>query len=602
VRQQAAQVLSGHFPQPIEHRIIRKDGSIRWVESSIVPNHDLNGNLISYYGIVRDITECKKAENKPHEREEPFRLAVAATSDIIYDFDIESENMCWVGDIDTCLGYARSEFPNTPEAWAEIIHPEDFGKIMSIYKRCVEMGESAHFDYRIRGKDGAYRYWEEYAIPVFQNEKHIKWFGVIRDITELKKTEEKLFEKRNLLKTIINATPDIIVLKDRESVYQYVNSAFCKFIGKQESKIIGKTDFDLFPHEEAKMYRNDDKKIMKTGRQQIKDEEVTGTGGTKWFQVVKSPVLNNKGVSAGILYSLRNITKRKKMEEQLQATAITDELTGLFNRRGFYTISEKHCKLATRFKRGLSLLYLDIDGMKNINDELGHKAGDQALVDTANILKMTFRETDIIARIGGDEFAVLLTEHSDPDIESIIINHLMDNLKIHNEQNVRNYELLFSVGFVHHNTKHLCSIDRLLTRADELMYEDKMHHKLDRQIIQSLNEKETERRVYKRFRTENKCWAELNGSGKIKIKDISIGGICLKTPQHLNSNSKYKIKMFSNNNGGITSKGKVVWSDLMERENKKEASSPYYESGLKFVEMNDNLKTSLMEFIGNFVR
>lgn len=605
VRQQAEEVLSGHFPQPIEHRIIRKDGSHRWVESTIIPNHDLSGELISYYGIVRDITDHKKAEDELHESEERFQLVNGTNSRIIYDFDNTSETVRWSGNIDAFLGYGPGELPDSPGAWVDIIHPEDLERVMTTYKRCFETGEDTHFNYRILGKDGTYRIWEEHTIPIFQNGKLVKWVGAIGDITELIKTGNKLLNKSNLLSAILNVTPDIVILKDGESVYQHVNLAFCKFVGKQESEITGKTDFDLFPHEEAGMYCHDDKRVMKSGRQQIKDVEISRKGGTKWFEVTKAPIRNNKGDSVGILCSMHDITKRKKMEEQLQAAAITDKLTGLFNRRGFDAISVKHCKLATRYKRRLSLLFLDIDGMKNINDELGHKAGDQALLDTANILKNTFRESDIIARIGGDEFAVLLTEHSESDvedIESIIIDHLMDNLKKHNERGGRNYELLLSVGFVHHNPKHACSINRLLARADELMYEDKTHHKLDKQIIQSLNAKEVERRAYRRFRTGHNCWAEINGYGKIKIKDISIGGICLKTPKHLAMNSKYKIKMFSGNNGSITSNGKVVWSDVMEKENKKGTGSPYYESGLKFIKANNNLKTSLVKFIGNLIK
>ncbi|MCK5504651.1 MAG: PAS domain S-box protein, partial [Thermodesulfovibrionia bacterium] len=365
VLQQAKQALSGQFPSPLEHRIIHKGSSIRMVESSIIPNHAPGGKLLSYYGVIRDITERKKAENELRESEQRFQLAAVAAIDIIYDYDVESETTHWVGDIDSCLGYADGDFPNTPEVWIAIIHHEDIGKVMASYKRCAETGKNGHFEYRVFRKEGTYRYWSEHAIPVFENKKLIKWIGAIRDITGFRKAEKKLLKKRNLLNTIINSTPDLIVLKDREMVYRHVNSAFCNFIGRQTNEIIGKTDFDLFLPEEARGYRHCDKKVMKTGRQKIQDEEVTGKEGAIWFQVAKTPLLDEKGAFAGILCSMRDMRKRKKMEEQLQAAVITDELTGLFNRRGFYTLSEKHCKLSTRFKRALSLLYLDLDGMKN---------------------------------------------------------------------------------------------------------------------------------------------------------------------------------------------------------------------------------------------
>jgi diguanylate cyclase (GGDEF)-like protein len=252
--------------------------------------------------------------------------------------------------------------------------------------------------------------------------------------------------------------------------------------------------------------------------------------------------------------------------------------------------------LAARNKKAMSLLYMDLDGMKTINDELGHKAGDQALVDTANILKMTFRESDIIARIGGDEFAVLLTEHAESDIENIITSHLKDNLRIHNEQAGRNFELLLSMGFVHHDPDHLCSIDKLLAQADDLMYLDKKHHKIEQEVIPLLRET-TERRVYKRFSPGNNCWAKLNGSGRIKIKDISIGGICLKTSQQLFTKSTHKIKFISSDNEKIAPTAEVVWSYLSGTTREKDDILPHYQSGLKFIEMNNSLKNSLETFI-----
>ncbi len=111
--------------------------------------------------------------------------------------------------------------------------------------------------------------------------------------------------------------------------------------------------------------------------------------------------------------------------------------------------------------------------LKIINDELGHEAGDQALVDTANIFKTTFRSSDIIARIGGDEFAVLLTDLPNPSDDDTIIKHLQDNLTKHNELGIRNYELGISIGIAYYSPENSCSISKLLNQADKLMYQNK---------------------------------------------------------------------------------------------------------------------------------
>ena len=167
------------------------------------------------------------------------------------------------------------------------------------------------------------------------------------------------------------------------------------------------------------------------------------------------------------------IAERKKMEQQLKEAAITDVLTGCLNRRGFFTLADHQCKIATRSETIMALLYIDLDGLKVINDELGHEAGDQALVDIATIFKKTFRSSDIIARIGGDEFAVLLTDLSNLHNEKTIINHLQDNLTKHNELKIRKYELGISIGVAYYQPEASCSVSELLNQADELMYENK---------------------------------------------------------------------------------------------------------------------------------
>ncbi|NVL90983.1 MAG: PAS domain S-box protein, partial [Desulfobacterales bacterium] len=139
-----------------------------------------------------------------------------------------------------------------------------------------------------------------------------------QDITERKRAEEALRKQQGLFKTILAATPDLLVLKDLDSVYQATNPAFCKFIGKKEEEIIGKTDFDLFPHAEAEIYRRDDSRVMETRKPQVQDEEVTGIESKRWLQVAKTPVLDETGEAVGILCSVRDISDRKRAEEALR--------------------------------------------------------------------------------------------------------------------------------------------------------------------------------------------------------------------------------------------------------------------------------------------
>jgi PAS domain S-box-containing protein len=135
---------------------------------------------------------------------------------------------------------------------------------------------------------------------------------------ELKEEKKRLQKQLNLSNIIISANPDLIVLKDRVFVYQAVNPAFCRFLGKTEEDIIGKTDFDLFPRVEAEMYRRDDLKVIRTKKPQVQDEEVTAEKERRWLRVAKTPVFSKKGASTGVLCSVVDITDRKKTKELLR--------------------------------------------------------------------------------------------------------------------------------------------------------------------------------------------------------------------------------------------------------------------------------------------
>ena len=167
-----------------------------------------------------------------------------------------------------------------------------------------------------------------------------------------------------------------------------------------------------------------------------------------------------------------DITERKQTEEALRAASLVDELTGLYNRRRFLALGEHQLKIANRVKRRLSLLFIDLDGLKWINDNHGHTEGDQALIDTANVLRETFRESDILARIGGDEFAVLVTETTGGGPE-ILTTRLQENLIAYNATGPRHYNLSVSIGVAHFDPEYPLSIHELLGQADGLMYEEK---------------------------------------------------------------------------------------------------------------------------------
>lgn len=184
-----------------------------------------------------------------------------------------------------------------------------------------------------------------------------------------------------------------------------------------------------------------------------------------------------------ILLTIDDVTLRrqaekamKKINGSLRNDSMTDELTGLYNRRGFLTLSEQYLELAQRRQKKIFVIYVDVDSLKQINDQGGHSKGDELLVRAASILRKTFRKADIVARIGGDEFAIVAMENGH-DSSVIQMARLRSNLLRHTAENRHLQPISLSVGFAHSELNKPCVINELLAQADARMFVEKQGKK-----------------------------------------------------------------------------------------------------------------------------
>jgi diguanylate cyclase (GGDEF)-like protein len=173
-----------------------------------------------------------------------------------------------------------------------------------------------------------------------------------------------------------------------------------------------------------------------------------------------------------LIRSVRYAIERNRMYSVLRGLVLIDDLTGLYNRRGFIALGKRNIKLADRTKKRLLFGIADLDGLKLINDSFGHKEGDRALLETVQILKETFRETDIIARMGGDEFAIIAIEAS-IETANVVTARLKANVDRHNLKKNPDRRLSISIGVTFYEPGSHSSIDELISKADELMYMEK---------------------------------------------------------------------------------------------------------------------------------
>jgi diguanylate cyclase (GGDEF)-like protein/PAS domain S-box-containing protein len=287
---------------------------------------------------------------------------------------------------------------------------------------------------------------------------------VARDITERKRVAGSLAQQAAAMK----ASMDGMAIIDHLGVCTYLNDAYAKIFGYTEpAKLIGASwEMFFFNEELVRLKEQIMPAVWRDGSWRGEAIGLKLNGGSLPLEISISSV-----DGGGLVQVVRDITERKKLEETLRNNSLKDELTGLFNRRGLLKQAAPYFDFARRQKEKLLLLFIDLDGMKRINDEFGHNEGDNAIINTATILNRSFRTSDIIARLGGDEFTVLVTDLNADKEEAI--TRLNENLKAYNATETRGHQLAFSIGVATLEPERMTCFEELLEQADQAMYEQK---------------------------------------------------------------------------------------------------------------------------------
>ena len=326
-------------------------------------------------------------------------------------------------------------------------------------------------------KDGTH-FWCYAVVSKFEHPAHGQvWISIHQDITARRKAEAETAKSKQMLEAITQGITESILLLSTDFKIKWANKTALTQTGLSAEKLIGNYCYRTTHNREQPCEAPGDPcpvyELIKTG------EPKTGvhvhynrSGNTIFVEVSAYPVKNDSGEIVEIVHVSKDITERKKREEELRNLSLTDELTGLYNRRGFFTLAQQLQKRAKREKKGLFMLYADLDGLKEINDTYGHQEGDKALIEIANILKETYRESDIVARIGGDEFAMIPIGEKSEDVK-VITARMQKNIDSHNAGKTRGHKLSISWGTAYFNPSKPVSIDTLLSHADKAMYEQK---------------------------------------------------------------------------------------------------------------------------------
>lgn len=454
-----------------EVRITTPSSRIKWVALNSKPNPAKPGEPAIWSGFLQDITARKQAEESLRASEERLRIVSLATQDAIYDWDIRAAKV-YRNESYQALFSPNEPVGTDPDGWENQIHPDDRARVLEVFEKAfLEKQQSTSDEYRFRRHDGTYAFVQDRGYIIYDAEgRAVRMIGAITDFTERKRAEDDLFQQKNMLDTIIESTSASIFVKDTDGKYIVMNEAGARMLGYSVTDVIGHTDLELLPVETASEFRKMDEDAMASGQICEQEEIVNINGKRKVFLAHKTPWRDNSGKIIGIIGVSNDITERKQAEELLLYKGTHDALTGIYN-RAFFEVELARFEHSREFPT--SMIIADVDKLKFTNDTLGHTAGDGLIRNVANVLRSVFRESDVLARIGGDEFAVLLPSTDSASAEQMLIR-VQERLAKHNAQYSDLPPVQLSLGTA---TAEKNNLTEAFIIADRRMYANKAAQK-----------------------------------------------------------------------------------------------------------------------------
>jgi diguanylate cyclase (GGDEF)-like protein/PAS domain S-box-containing protein len=293
--------------------------------------------------------------------------------------------------------------------------------------------------------------------------------------------ESELARRESRYRDLFDYSQSIISTHDLDGKLLSVNNAFVDSLGYKPDSMIGKCYEEFVLEKYRSEYPAYLRKIVNDGEARGLVTMVDSDGRTVVWQYNNTLISESDGASY-VLGSAIDVTNLMKVQNQLERTSLTDELTGLYNRRGFLTLVDQQLKLERHVNtaRGLTLMFADMDGLKKINDTLGHEAGSEAIQTLARIVKSVVRSGDLVARWGGDEFVILSIGAGDENIQ-LMSDRIQDRLEQYNASSGRPFRVACSIGVAPVVIDGSRTFEAVIAEADEAMYEEKKRRKAGRE-------------------------------------------------------------------------------------------------------------------------
>ena len=439
------------------------------------------GNETFLYSIVHDISEKVKIEHEKSLIQERLNLALEASKDGLWDWNLVDNSVYFSPNYKRMLGYEDDELENDFTTWENKLHPDDKEKSLQFVQKFLK-SDADHYEqqFRMQHKNGEYIIILARAKKIFnENAQAIRLIGTHLDITELKHLEEKVNTQREFLQTVIDGIDTTLMVINTDYSIALMNETARKMIN--ESYVQDMLNPKCYEISHNRDVPCDGKEHpcplaeviqSKTGTKTI-HTHITKDGKKEIVEIISTPLKNKDGEVYAIVESAHNITALVETRDKMQYQAEHDSLTGLPNRMLFLDRLEQSIRYAKRADEKVAILFMDLDHFKEVNDTLGHAKGDKLLIEVADIIRKEIRSSDTVARLGGDEFTVIVDKITSSDVVVDIVQKIMEKLK--KPQLVSNHELYtsFSIGIAIYPDDGNNG-EELLKNADIAMYKSKI--------------------------------------------------------------------------------------------------------------------------------
>ncbi len=459
---------TGEPEKAVNWPVVTKSGKEIFVEISITLQHDSEGKPIGFRGVARDITERKLAEEALQESEEKFRVLAESSPMAIMMY--QDDYYVYVNPAaEEISGYSKEELYEM-KFW-KFVHP-DYKEIVKGRGQKRQQGEKITPTYELKmiTKQGKER-WVSLTGATTHFRGRPAGFITVMDVTERKEAEEALRKSEEKYRRILATMEEGYYEVDLAGNITFCNESACNMAGYKYEELLG-ASFRELCKEPDKVFQSI-KEVYKTRNPYytLTLEIVRKDGSNVYIETSVTPIINENEEITGFRGVFRDITERYRFEEQLKYLSLHDQLTDLYNRAYF---DNELNRLEGSREYPITIISLDLDGLKMVNDTMGHAQGDELLVRFARILQDLFRNSDIIARVGGDEFAVILP-HTDNITGQKIMERVESALEKYNQGWEQEEKLPISASIGMATTQGQGkTLEDTFKEADDLMYQDKM--------------------------------------------------------------------------------------------------------------------------------